>query len=337
MKPCLNPLNTSCQFNSSNNTNIDVITKPLPFYVFLIIEATVTIIGNGLLCWLFFTQRKLRTKQNHFIISLSFSDLLVGFAVLPCEYCHWEAENIVRSNETCAIFCGSLISFNMAASVINLVMIGADRYLSVEKPFLYEEIFSKTRALIVIAAGWSLAIFLTILPIFWAMIPTLFPKTKYLINIIFTGSMFSLTLFVGILLFVFYQRIIAIVRSKVPANERRSTGIKVCILSTILFFVCWIPSTITEILIQTKISVPHLIGDISYFVLMLGPALDPVLYAYYRKDFRGCLLEWWKEKLLSLQNCYDSICCRSASRTRELKSSKEQSLISSFNTSTKTA
>ena len=60
-----------------------------PFWVFLSIEAGAIILGNVLLCWLFLTQRKLRTKQNFFIISLSVGDLLVGLAIAPCEYCRW--------------------------------------------------------------------------------------------------------------------------------------------------------------------------------------------------------------------------------------------------------
>ena len=205
----------------------------------------------------------------------------------------------------------------MAASVINLVMIATDRYIAVEKPFLYEELFSKKRALMIILTGWFLAILITLLPLTWQFVPSLTEQKKQLINVIYAGTIFSFTLLCGLLLFIFYRKIVQTVRTKVlfhkPQKPSNSAGVNVCIISTTVFFVSWIIYSITEILLQCEINIPEEIVDGSYFVLMIGPCLDPVLYAYYRRDFRGCLSVWWQEKWTPLMTFYNGIVGRTVS------------------------
>ena len=72
------------------------------------------------------------------------------------------------------------------------------------------------------------------------------------------------------------------------------TGVKVCAIRCILFFLTWIPSCVGEIFLlfcgrtypeETR----HGILDATYFVVLLSSCLNPFLYAYYRKDFRSTL------------------------------------------------
>ena len=272
--------------------------NPLPFWIFLFLETFGNILGNAMLCLLFATHKTLRTGQNNFIISLSVSDMLVGLSVIPCEYCRWKASENQLGME-CPLFCGSVISFNMIASVINLVLIACDRYLSIEKPFVYSRLFSKRKSLIIIALGWSISISTTVIPLIWQVglsDKIVSQQSKFLINLIYSGFLFGLTILAGLLLLASYYKIVKTISRKTRSTrERRSNpaGVRVCIISTALFFVSWVQYSVVEILLQSNIMISSELMDGTYFIFMLSPCMDPMLYAYYRHDFRRCLVSWW--------------------------------------------
>lgn len=291
-------------YNSSSNTSADADntdghpTIPVPFWIFLSIETVITILGNAMLCWLFCANRKLRTNQNYFIVSLSVSDLLVGLSIVPCEYCRVGRANL--DDKQCPLFCGSVISFNMIASIINLVLISSDRYFSIKKPYLYIRIFTKRRAILIIAIGWFITIALVCLPILWAFEEVIPSGTGQTLNMVYTGILFSLTILAGLLLASSYYTIVVTIRKKVRETRDQPSnpaGIKVCIISSIIFFISWIPYTAVEIMLQSKVTFRnmHAMMDAAYFILILSPCLDPLLYAYYRRDFRSCLVAYYRK------------------------------------------
>ena len=264
---------------------------PITFWIFLSVETLVTILGNATLCWLFLGNKKLRTNQNYFIVSLSVSDLFVGLSIVPCEYCRYSFQDI-KNDKKCPLFCGSIISFNMIASVINLVLISSDRYLAVSRPYQYLTIFTKRRAITIIIISWITTIVLSCIPIIWSFEDIIDEKTGTLINVVYTEILFTLTIVAGSLLAVFYYTIVQTIRSKVRQSKEPLTnpaGIWVCIISSIIFVTSWIPYCIVEILLQHEINISLTVMDAAYFILMLNPCLNPVIYAYYRRDFRSSI------------------------------------------------
>ena len=287
--------NSSNCFNGSNCNQTwtgqhQSLPIPVPFWMFLAIETLITIIGNATLVWLFASNRKLRTNQNYFIVSLSVGDLLVGLSVAPCEYCR-----IKPNLGYCMSFCGSIISFNMLSSVFNLCLIAIDRYLSINKPYLYVEIFTKKRALLAIMTAWVTTIVLTTLPFSWITSLKGNPIANT-INMAFSGVLFTLTIAAGIGLSLSYYIIVSTVRSKMKLSREppsNPAGVKVCIISSIIFFISWLPYVVVEMYMQQGFELTsyfYTIMDAAYFVLLLSPCFDPLLYAYYRRDFRNCLL-----------------------------------------------
>ena len=83
-------LNTSHANTTTSAPLVQQETYPIIFWTFLAIETIITIFGNVLLCLVFVTNKKLRTGQNYFVVSLSIGDLLGGLMVIPCEYCRME-------------------------------------------------------------------------------------------------------------------------------------------------------------------------------------------------------------------------------------------------------
>ena len=274
--------NETLTYDQSNASNA---SKAL-FWLFLSIETFTICVGNILICWLLCFKKKLRTKQNLFVLSLSISDLLVGISVPPCEYCAFK----LPYPNNCAYICGSVVSFNIVASAVNLVLIASDRYFSIVMPFAYEKNITWQRAVNIIILAWILTLFVTIIPFIWILDTKMTPAQKVDINIHFSIIVFTWIVLNGVLIGGMYYRIIKIVRNQlrrgINKKSRNTAGIKVCVMVAVSYFVCWIPTSVTEVLFQYGTQIPHEIPLITYIILLLNPCLDPLLYGYYRKDFR---------------------------------------------------
>ncbi|XP_065673472.1 D(2) dopamine receptor A [Hydra vulgaris] len=282
--------------NISANSKSQEQTSPAFFLVFLSIEALIIMFGNFLLCCLFIRERKLRTQQNYFVISLSICDLFIGTVVPPCEYCAY-TRLFGKESETCSYICGSMSGFIMISSVMNLSLIAADKYFSIKKPFFYKQYLTKSKTLVIIFCGWIITLGVTLVPFAWILnfIPT--PESD--INKTYTVVVFSVVIIIGGIIFYFYFKIVQMVRQKLKESQEKAknpAGIKVCIIVAITFFVCWIPTFILELLLQNNAKVIPEASYASYSILLLNPCLDPLMYAYYRKDFRKVLRDWLKPK-----------------------------------------
>ncbi|XP_057296592.1 adenosine receptor A3-like isoform X2 [Hydractinia symbiolongicarpus] len=279
---------------------------PIAFWVFLSVETVVIVIANAMLCWLFLNNRQLRSYQNYFVLSLSVSDLLVGLTIAPCEYCAL----LNRPPQDCPLFCGSVVSFNMLASTINLVLIAGDRYYSIKKPFRYQEVMSRRRAIFVITLGWITTLFMTLLPFTWSLSTSIDPKVGVKINLYFSEALFALVFLIGVLLGIIYYTIVKLIQEKLRTSNEKSSnpaGIKVCIMVAISFFLCWIPTCIVELLVQYNVNLPHQVVNASYSIMLINPCLDPIMYAYYRRDFRRELASWRQRQWKSIKICYNRL------------------------------
>ncbi|XP_047122337.1 adenosine receptor A3 [Hydra vulgaris] len=267
---------------NSTESNFKIKTSHLlVFWSFLAIEVVIIVVGNAVVFWCFYTSKHLRTKQNYFVISLILSDILVGIIVPPCEYCAF------IKGRYCYIFCGSLLSFTTLASVISLVLIAGDRFFSITSPFKYRAFLSKRRARNIIASGWVLTAFLTAIPLTWQLNIRVSKTFSAKINLIFTISMFSMVVMVGTLISFVYAKIIFLVKQKLSGQKSRNpVALRVNVMVAISFFVCWIPTLVVEIMLQSGIRVHQYIPLASYSILLFNPCLDPIFYAYYRKDIR---------------------------------------------------
>lgn len=294
------------------------IEYPFTFWTFLGMESLLIIIGNVMLIWLFCNNRQLRTLQNYFVMSLSVSDMLVGLTVAPCEYCAMTRE--LTSSLTvseCQLFCGSVVSFNMLASTFNLVLIAADRFCSIMRPFLYQELFTKRRAKIIIFVAWLFTLCCVCAPLNWQINTNIEPSFAAKLNLAYGITLFSLVMFVGLVIGIGYLMIVLTIRAKmkdmkgVPTN---TTGIKVCIMVAISFFLCWIPTAVIELIIVDQKVYPSPVWmNSAYFIMLLNPLLDPLMYAYYRRDFRSQLSKWRQRRWRSIKKLYDGIVFTSSS------------------------
>ena len=120
------------------------------------ILSIVTIVGNILVFIAFRCDKKLQTITNYFILSLAASDVLIG--VFSINF--YATYLILGEWPLGLIVCDAWLSVDYLccqASVLNLVTICVDRYLSLTKPFQHRATQTGYRAKIVIATVWVIS------------------------------------------------------------------------------------------------------------------------------------------------------------------------------------
>ena len=122
--------------------------------VVISILAVITLMANGTVCILVFTNRNLRTYTNGFIVSLAVSDILVGVALF-LQYALSMDNRIVLN----VLFTTALVG-----SVANLTAVTFDRHLACTQPFDYQNIIARYFIKIV-AFCWTAAVISALLPL----------------------------------------------------------------------------------------------------------------------------------------------------------------------------
>ncbi|KAI5624462.1 opsin 4xa, partial [Silurus asotus] len=123
----------------------------IAFFVGVI--GAVGVIGNALVLYAFFCNKKLRSTPNYFIVNLAVSDFLMAITQSPIFFINSLYKEWVFGKTGCKIyaFCGALFGIT---SMINLVAISIDRYIVITKPLQAIRWTSKRRTLISILLVW---------------------------------------------------------------------------------------------------------------------------------------------------------------------------------------
>uniref|UniRef100_H3DI07 Muscarinic acetylcholine receptor n=1 Tax=Tetraodon nigroviridis TaxID=99883 RepID=H3DI07_TETNG len=119
----------------------------------------VTIIGNILVVVSFKVNRQLKTVNNYFLLSLAVADLIIGVISMNLYTAY-----IVMGSWAMGIWaCDLWLAIDYVASnasVMNLLVISFDRYLSVTRPLTYRAKRTTKRAGIMIGLAWFVSLVL---------------------------------------------------------------------------------------------------------------------------------------------------------------------------------
>ena len=130
--------------NVSNNTGgrPELITNTQTYIITSTVLPSVLIpvivIGNVLVILAFGTTRRLRTTTNYFVVSLAFTDILVGglslpiFTVVINKGVIWQ-----RENPDVNLLWTAIDMIASIASIVNLMYISVDRYVCIQYPLRY--------------------------------------------------------------------------------------------------------------------------------------------------------------------------------------------------------
>lgn len=170
------PMNVSARpfqalYNHSNATGV-LVPHILTWEMVLILLITgplsaVTIIGNLLVIISFRVNSHLRTVSNYFLLSLAVADLILGVVSMNLYTTYILIGQWTLGNLACDLWLAvDYVASN--ASVMNLLAICCDRYLSVTRPLTYRAKRTPKRAAIMIGLAWGVSLMIWAPPIlFW--------------------------------------------------------------------------------------------------------------------------------------------------------------------------
>ncbi|XP_028318237.1 neuropeptide FF receptor 2-like [Gouania willdenowi] len=114
-----------------------------------------SMLGNGVVCFIVLRSRNMRTVTNLFILNLAISDLLVGIFCMPTTL----VDNIITGWPFGSVLCklsGMVQGISVSASVFTLVAIAVDRFRCIVYPFKQKLTIGTSKLIIVII--WVLAV-----------------------------------------------------------------------------------------------------------------------------------------------------------------------------------
>ncbi|XP_030370968.1 uncharacterized protein LOC115621454 isoform X1 [Scaptodrosophila lebanonensis] len=301
----------------------------IPYTVFEILVAIVSVIGNLMVIIVFRRERKLRRRTNYYIVSLAIADFLVGSLGVP--FAILASIGLPHNLHAC-LFTVSLLVVLCTISIFCLVAVSVDRYWAILYPMAYSRNVRTRTAIIIISLCWVAGTIVGFLPLFgWHAHADhgkcLFVEVMDYNYLVFLY--FATIITPAILMLAFYTHIYRVIIKQVrqivtmnPASDlsRRSSTAQIQVTTTpgrggtmlrvlgaarkrdvkatqnlsiiVLFFmICWIP-LYTINCIKAFCPDCYVHPKLTLFCIILShlnSAVNPVLYAYHLKDFRAAL------------------------------------------------
>ncbi|KAL1450169.1 hypothetical protein WDU94_002618 [Cyamophila willieti] len=130
----------------------------------MIILGTMSMVGNGIVCYIFLCTKNLRTPSNILVVNLAFSDFCMMFCMSPTMVLNCFYETWTLGPFMCELY-GMLGSLFGCASIWSMVMIAFDRYTVIVKGITAKPM-TIGGALIRLMFVWVHALMWTLFPFF---------------------------------------------------------------------------------------------------------------------------------------------------------------------------
>ena len=259
-----------------------------------------TVVGNGFIIFVVAKNRRLHSSANWFVLSLAVADFGVGIAVFPSNYfCIYSMA--CNSRVYMAFFW-----FFLHSSVTNLCSLTWDRYIAIVHPFKYNTSMTERRPGMIILAAW-LVPFTNSLSLFVGM---------HLTNSSTAWKVLRLTGVTGFEIIscapLFYAvvRILVVARAQShrvsnmeqqiqstfscndaaePATSRRRQKRNAAhfIIALVVFFLgCYVVVNSLVMCMALSCKVSDKVGHILFLFLVLNSAVNPLVYAFFKKDIK---------------------------------------------------
>ncbi|KAK2910915.1 hypothetical protein Q8A67_003048 [Cirrhinus molitorella] len=130
----------------------------------ILIIGTLGVTGNALVMFAFYSNKKLRSLPNYFIVNLAVSDFLMAITQSPMFFINCLFKEWMFGELGCKIyaFCGALFGIT---SMINLLAISIDRYMVITKPLQTIQWNSKRRMSLAILCIWLYSLAWSLAPL----------------------------------------------------------------------------------------------------------------------------------------------------------------------------
>ena len=259
--------------------------------------SVVTAVGNAFVVFLVAKNRRLHSSANWFVVSLAVADFGVGVTVFPSSYiCHYSV--VCNLGVYVALFW-----FFLHSSVTNLCLLTQDRYNAIVNPIRYNTSMTERRPGVVILIAWLIptAISVSLLVGTYATnsIPALIVLRLTCISVFDIISC--------VLLFYAVVRILVVARTRShqeaamelqiqptfsstetvsPRRFRRHNKAPFIIAIVLFFLGCYVVVNFLVLCMAFSCQVSDKAGQILIILLVLNSAVNPLVYAFLKKDIK---------------------------------------------------
>lgn len=280
------------------------------------------VVTNSFVCLLVYLHVKLRSYTNGFVVSLAVSDILTGALLLPLYI------SVPEFNGT-----DYIVSAILLTGVANVCAVTLDRYLAIAKPFIYYAVMTRHFVKFIVGS-WVLPMVISIIPLIWGSNPGL-AHTVYLFLLQGLGVVVPY-IYVCIAYYLIFHEARHIVRrlrresslswrSHEDKNKGRKNSntvaseakvAKMFALIAISFILSWMPVLYLTSVMSAVGDKPELVDklspvwllDFSLFTVALGSMVNPVVYSFFKPDFRSIIKRMLRKQpqwssLKHSQNC----------------------------------
>ncbi|XP_070540064.1 octopamine receptor beta-2R-like [Ptychodera flava] len=309
-----------------------------PFVVVLKATAFTIIIllaigGNILVVLAVCLHHRLRVLTNYLVVSLAFTDLLVGLFVMPFNASIELTGKWLFGRHFCNVWNSLDVCF-CTASLQHLCCIAVDRYVAITQPFEYPNKITPRRIVQMICFVWISSFLLSFIPIHMGWYSTkdnlLFMKghpevCQFVVNKVYALISSSISFWIPCIIMIFtYLKIFLVARRQAaliratraatlelnggdsPGSSQRlwkeHKAAKTLGIIMGVFIVCWLPFFLwytSTMICGSACPYPDIIGSILFWIGYCNSALNPIIYAFcnrdFRKAFRHLLIDvFWK-------------------------------------------
>ncbi|KAK3707187.1 hypothetical protein QZH41_007163 [Actinostola sp. cb2023] len=276
--------------------------------------AILTVFGNGLVMVLVVKSRRLRVIPNVFIFALALADFFVGAVITPTDFAcgYWLPKS-------CDMLTRRLIfDILIHLSVSNLCALTFDRYMAVVQPLKYQTVMTKGQVTCILVMTWIVAAILPVTGYICVMEKlTLAVKILRVIDMVFLQIVPPLLLAIAYLRIVYiarrHEKTVRIQHSQLSFNyghdrflvkKRRSrkgesrerASVKMIGAVIIAFLLCYVLAIFRSLYfyIMNK-TIPETVTHVSRILLLTNSAINFLVYAFLKKDFRQELRRIYKQ------------------------------------------
>ena len=246
-----------------------------------------TMTWNGVIIFLVFSRRHLRTKTNTFVVSLAVADFFVGANVIPSMFF------LERTGRNYSLHRGLMVIkwLFLDASVMNMCSLVLDRYLAVVKPFKYLTLMTSGRVILLSSFSWGVSVAFILVESFllFSLNTTVALHTLHLLAFVlfylFPCLMITFC-FASMLRVICKQNQVAtFLGRQLRCNKRRekSALIMMTIVVSLFLVFCGLNiRCIFAVIVNDKCDR----GKYRDLILVLNSAVNPLAYAFFKEDLK---------------------------------------------------
>ncbi|KAL9979108.1 hypothetical protein ACROYT_G016719 [Oculina patagonica] len=294
--------------SSSNQTDLEETELlPVPLIVTLSFMCLMIAAVNGLVIFLIYKKKTLRTLTNMFLTSLALSDLMSGLVGIPLlVIC------LVKGMINVCVSSAIFIRFTAISSVCHVLLIASDRYIFIVHGMRYHSLVTKRRANIATIIVWISSFVASVIQLSWYLYyeiaVTEFEEITEDLNKKYSLACIVLFFAMPLLLMCYiYGRIFYISFKRNKSDRQLSKNLQqpsrsllhewrgrsVLLITVVIFAGCWLPYFLAMLddYMETfeKSPKPLWVERLLIFLAFIPPMLNPILCTLAKKDFRRAL------------------------------------------------